>query len=200
MADNLPKQGGKPQGLIGNMLGRVMNYAHTSRYKNYFNKRAIPPGSVVLDIGCGGGKFVKFIAGKINGGKAYGLDHSEAMIKLASRVNQEEINNGQVEIIQGSVAALPFDERKFDFITAFETIQYWPDLPDSLREVFRVIKSPGKFIIINQYPHPGTKWYDRVKIKTHQQYSDLLKRAGFKTAATDLSTKPGWIIITAEKE
>lgn len=33
----LEKQGGKPSGIIGNWIGRLMNKFHTSIYINYFN-------------------------------------------------------------------------------------------------------------------------------------------------------------------
>jgi len=34
---------------------------------------------------------------------------------------------------------------KFDLVTAVETVYFWPNLPDCLKEVSRVLKQGGKF-------------------------------------------------------
>ena len=38
----------------------------------------------------------------------------------------------------------------FDAVTAFETVYFWPDLPLCFREVYRVLKPSGTFLICNE--------------------------------------------------
>ncbi len=38
----------------------------------------------------------------------------------------------------------------FDAVTAFETVYFWPDLPQCFREVYRVLKPGGTFLICNE--------------------------------------------------
>lgn len=200
MSEKMPTQGAKPKGLLGRFIGNLMNFAHTGRYRKYFKNYDFPANIQILDIGCGGGKFVKYLSEKITSGKIYGLDHSSEMVELSEKVNHNSINSGNVKIVLGGVEALPFSDMEIGLVTAFETIQFWPNLPKSLSEVFRIMKPDGHFIIMNQYPKPGTKWFDRVQLKNDQEYKKLLTSAGFKTVETDLASKPGWIIVKAEKD
>ena len=79
----LEKQGSKPTGIIGKIIGRLMNKFHTSLYVDYFNKKNISDNYRILDIGCGGGKFIKYLSQKSEKFQLYGLDHSKEMIDLA---------------------------------------------------------------------------------------------------------------------
>ncbi len=45
-------------------------------------------------------------------------------------------------------SAVPFADCTFDVVTAVETHYYWPDLPANVREVFRVLKPGGSFVLI----------------------------------------------------
>lgn len=45
---------------------------------------------------------------------------------------------------------LPFGNDVFDLITAFETIYFWPDILEALKQVHRVLKPNGTFMICNE--------------------------------------------------
>jgi len=57
----LENQGAKPTGLIGKIVGRLMNKFHTSLYIDYFKSNLPADNSRILDIGCGGGQFLKYL-------------------------------------------------------------------------------------------------------------------------------------------
>ncbi|MBN2281771.1 MAG: class I SAM-dependent methyltransferase [Candidatus Marinimicrobia bacterium] len=200
MADIFYEQGAKPSGPMGKFIGKLMNFAHTGRYRQYFESVNFADNINALDIGCGGGAFVKYLSKTIKTGKIFGVDHSVEMVTLAKTTNRKAIEQGTVEILRSSVLNMPFENDTMDIVTALETIQFWPRLTDSLKEVFRIVSSRGKFFVINQYPQPGTKWFERVQIKSDSQYDHLLKEAGFDVVKKDLKTHPGWIIIEATKK
>ena len=81
-------------------------------------------------------------------GKVYGVDFSEASVAASKRTNARDIEMGRVEIRHASVSELPFPDGMFDLITAVETHFWWPDLPGDMREVFRVVKPGGTFLVI----------------------------------------------------
>ena len=52
-----------------------------------------------------------------------------------------------MEIIEGNVKSLPFEDNTFDIVTAFETVYFWPDIEKCFAEVKRVLKPGGIFLI-----------------------------------------------------
>jgi ubiquinone/menaquinone biosynthesis C-methylase UbiE len=133
-----------------------------------------------LDIGCGGGKVISLFSSMLEKSKIYGIDHSVDMVMLSSRVNKASIFNGTVNIVQSDVIKLPYSDDFFDIATAFDTINFWNDFDNSIKEVRRVLKNEGKFFIVNGYPKQGTKWWHFVKFKNGNEYRNVLSRNGFK--------------------
>ena len=195
----IEKQGSKPTGYIGKIIGKLMNMMHTNLYIDYFKNDLPSDKSKILDIGCGGGKFIKFLSDSNDTYKLFGLDHSPEMIELSKKINKEAIENKQVTIIQGSIANILVKKASYDLITAFETIQFWPDIEKAFIEVERLLNIGGSFLIINRYPKPGSKWWKMANIKNDQEYIAMLEKAGLGEVTIDLNFKKGWIIVRATK-
>ena len=193
----MQEQGGKPSGLFGRILGKSMNLCHGNIYKWGLQKCSIRETDSCLDIGCGGGAVVRAIAEIAIRGRIYGLDHSPEMVDLSRRRNRGFIDKGFVKIDQGSVTSLPYSNNQFDLVTAFETIQFWPDLEKDIREIERVLKTTGTFMIANRYPPEHSTWTEGLQIKNSKQYVELLNSAGFSQITLDDETKKGWICILA---
>ena len=51
---------------------------------------------------------------------------------------------------KGSVEQIIFADSWFDAVTNFETVYFWPDLPQCFREIYRVLKLGGRFLICNE--------------------------------------------------
>ncbi len=195
----LEKQGSKPTGPIGRIIGRLMNSFHTSIYVDSFKEKILPDHCRILDIGCGGGKFLKYLATKGDEFKLWGLDHSEEMIDLSSQLNQEVIKSGRLQLLTGSVTEIDISDNSLDLVTAFETVQFWPNLGDAFSEIYRVLDKEGEFLIINRFPKEGTKWWQRANLKSEADYMTKLEAAGFKNISIDLEFKRNWIVVKAFK-
>ena len=135
----------KPQGKLGNIQLKSMNKEHTPVSLWGLKHLNIKSDDFILDIGCGGGINVKRMAA--NAKKVYGIDYSIESVKLSREVNEKLINEGKVEILEGNVVELPFNDNTFDIITAFETVYFWPDIEKCFGEVKRVLKPGGIFLI-----------------------------------------------------
>lgn len=196
---NLIKQGSKPSGTIGMIIGRLMNSFHTSMYIDYFNKEKRSDNCRILDIGCGGGKFLKYLSRKGINYKLWGLDHSPEMINLSSKLNQEEINNGKLRLELGSVTKIGIVDNSVDLVTALETVQFWPNIDIAFSEIFRVLDRNGKLIIINKFPKKGTKWWKTANLKSEADYTSKLVAAGFKDISIDLNFRSNWIVVKGKK-
>ena len=196
----LENQGSKPKGRTGIIFGKLMNAFHTGIYIKYFNNNLPVDNSVILDIGCGGGKFLKYLSAKNSTYRLFGLDHSEEMVSLSQKINQETIKQNRMEIFLGSVINIPVNNDLIDMVTAFETVQFWPDIERSFTEIARVLKKGGVFTIINWYPREGSKWWKIAKLKSEKEYIMQFENSGFEKVVTDLNYKKGWIIIKGIKK
>jgi SAM-dependent methyltransferase len=95
----------------------------------------------VLDAGCGTGGLIQALKEFGPNWKITGLDFSP----LACRLAQERT---QVEIIEGSITDLPFDNESFDLLTSADVISQVEDASIALREFARVLR-PGGIVVIN---------------------------------------------------
>jgi len=141
----------------------------------------------VLDIGCGNGALLYTLAAKI--GTGVGVDESAAIIERA-RMKNSQLSNLRFEIINGPV--LPFPDASFDVVTSLMSFRYldWDPL---LREIKRVMKPGGKFLIIDMVTVPvAVSEYPRLlkdKLRTKREQK---KNAAFAAALQKLVSHPDW--------
>lgn len=100
-----------------------MNESHEKLAQWGVNHLNIDDDEIILDISCGGGVKVKRFNERSPDGKVYGLDYSEVS-PINQELNDFSIKKGKVEIIQGSVSGLVFEDEIFDLITGLETIYF----------------------------------------------------------------------------
>ena len=157
---------------------------------------------VVLDLGCGTGSLTELLAAR--GYDMIGIDYSEVSVIKSSKINKAEIENKHCEILQGNVMKLPFRKETFDIITAFETIYFWPDINEAFKQVYRVLKVSGTFMICNESngenskEEKWTKIIQGMKIYNSEQIKKSLEDAGF----TDIKihkNKKGWLCVVCKK-
>jgi arsenite methyltransferase len=93
----------------------------------------LSPGEVVLDLGSGGGIDVLLSAKRVSpGGKAYGLDMTDEMLKLAEK-NKAEAGAENVEFLKGHISNC--------------VINLSTDKPKVISEAYRVLKPGGRFAV-----------------------------------------------------
>ena len=135
----------------------------------------------MLDIGCGGGFTIRRLLKRSKGAHVYGIDISEESVAKAKKVNAKVLDK-QVFVSQGSAEKLPYLDDKFDLVTAVETVYFWPNLPDCLQEVRRVLKPGGKFAIMVEVVDSDSKWTSVVEGMTAyspEELKTMLDEAGF---------------------
>ena len=151
----------------GRFMLKSMNKGHEKLAKwgrSYIN---IDKDYTVLDLGCGGGRNIEYFLTKAD--KVYGLDHSNTSVKMASEKNKKAIDTGRCKILLGDVKNLPFEDESIDIVTAFETIYFWNDIERCFKEIYRVLKKEGQFLICNE-----------VSSKERRDVKKLLKMINFE--------------------
>lgn len=205
----MPHQWNKPSGWIGRLLLRNMNKRHSSVTDWGLSHVKIGARDIVLDVGCGGGRTLGKLARAAAEGKVYGVDHSDASLSVAGKTNAKEIAAGRVQIVSGAVSQLPFPEEMFDLITAVETHFFWPDLPGDVREVARVLKPGGTFVLISEVyrgaPSPMSRVVEKrapsydMTLLTPNEHRELLESAGLGEVEVFTWPEKGWICAKGRK-
>ena len=179
-----------PQGKLGNQLIDKMNVNHEGLAKWSLSHLDISKDNVILDIGCGGGVNVsRFL--KMTENKVFGIDYSELAVERSIKLNKSAVDEGKCEIIEASVSDLPFNDNSFDIVTGFETVYFWPDFVNDLKEVLRVLKDDGIIFIANEaLPKEGDERQKELiellgmKIYSEDELVESLKLAGFSNVTT----------------
>ena len=171
----------RPEGALGRVMLSFMNYTHAPLTNWGLNLVDVQNGWTMLDVGCGGGFTIRRLLKRSRGARVYGIDISEESVAKARKVNAEVLDK-QVFVTQGSAEKLPYEDGKFDLVTAVETVYFWPNLPNCLQEVRRVLKPSGKFAILVEVVDSDSKWTSVVEgmtAYTPEQIKTLLDDAGF---------------------
>lgn len=181
-------------GLKGRIIANIMNMLHKSMHIWFADKIDIKDKSKILDVGCGGGGLIKELV-KRTIAKVYGIDCSKDMVRMSKINNKKWLKKNRVEVVTSSVSHIPYSENTFDIITAFETIQFWPNIVEDIKEIKRVLKKDGMFIIMDRLTEEKSKWYTLVQLKTIKDYKNVIEKAGFKSININTDIKKGWILI-----
>ena len=126
-----------------NGKGRSYNQLDAdSRGKNTANQilamRSAGSAKDFLEIGCGDGHIVGFIAAE--GRSATGVDID------GGQFNQRYIKYG-ANLIRADASKLPFKDESFDFAFSYATFEHISDLDNVLSEVYRVLRPGGHLFV-----------------------------------------------------
>lgn len=153
------------------------------------NHAGAMPGEVCLDLGSGRGNDVIRLAEEVgNNGYVYGLDISEGMIAKAT-ANLKKFEVGNAEIIQAELERIPLENNSINLVISNCTINHASDKPAVWNEVYRILKSGGRFVVSDIYAtKPIAEEYrtDPLAVAecwagsvTRAEYLTMLEAAGF---------------------
>ena len=198
----------KPKGWMGKVMVRSMNQGHAavSDWGLCHLSASTVSASMIADFGCGGGRNTEELLKRFSSARVTALDYSKVACDKTKQFNRHEVRTGRCKIMQGDVSCLPFEAETFDVITAFETVYFWPGPAKSFREVWRVLKPGGTFLIVNESDGTdpaGEKWTGIIGgmcIFTQVHLRQFLQETGFSRITAYINQNRHWLCILAEKE
>lgn len=141
------------------------------------------PGDTALDIGAGPGditaKLGELVAPE---GFAFGLDLSEAMLRIAAR--RQEPN---IAFLRADATDLPFDAERFDGVHSAYVIQLVPNAREMLVEMARVLRPGGRLCVLapgtrrsNDRVTAGVERASGVRFRTAEELGELADSVGLR--------------------
>lgn len=94
----------------------------------------------LLDVGCGTGQWLT--AATRRGAVVAGIDISERAIETCRKTLPD------ADLRCGSAETLPFEDRRFDFVSCLGSLEHFLNPESSLREMVRVAKGDAKILLL----------------------------------------------------
>lgn len=99
-------------------------------------------GKRILEVGCGRGGGVRYMARYHGPSAVTGLDYSPDTVKRARLLNAD---TASIDFTQGDAENLPFPDASFDIVVNIESSHCYGNVGTFVREVARVLKPGGLF-------------------------------------------------------
>jgi malonyl-CoA O-methyltransferase len=109
------------------------------------------PGQVVLDAGCGSGRYMLH-ALRRGASRVTGVDLSLEMLERASAALGQRRHGIDIELVQGSLAALPVPDAMADLTICGLVIGHLESLDQPLAELRRVTRPGGRLLCSDFHP------------------------------------------------
>lgn len=118
--------------------GRNIYGAHIGRYQA---GRSVIKDKIVLDIACGSGYGTKLMAPHAK--EVYGVDIDKQTITYAKK----HFSAKNITYLVGNGTEIPLDDDSVDVVVSYETIEHIEDYEGFMKEVKRVLKKNGLFLL-----------------------------------------------------
>jgi SAM-dependent methyltransferase len=184
-------QFGRPTGLSGRAAGWLMAHRSSNRRRNAWvvSLLEVRPDDRVLEIGFGPGLAIRELGRLATEGYVCEIDHSELMLRRASRLNADAIERGVIDLRLGSVEQLPAFDEPFDKILAVNASMFWQEPVARLEELRSLLRSGGLIALAHQPRGPGAS--DETAAATGRKTTANLGQAGFSEGRLEtMALKP----------
>jgi SAM-dependent methyltransferase len=196
------RQFGHPRGAAGNLAGWVMGHRSSNRRRNRWVVSLLDPQPAdrVLEIGFGPGVAIAELSRRVGPqGHVHGLDHSQVMLRQASRRNAAAIRDGRVTLTVGAVEAIPRElDGPFDAILSVNSLGFWP-APVERLAALRERLAPGGRIALASQPR-GARARTLTPADVAGELTSLLAAAGLEPTRTEtLRLDPPVVCVLARR-
>ena len=175
----------KPSGWLGRFIyGRLSG--GESGVVQALEALELSSDDTYLEIGQGGGLLLERVLRTVNSAAA--IDHSADMVALAQANNRDAVEAGRLEVVQGQASELPWSDATFTRGACIAAFLFFDDPVAVLREIRRVLKPGGRFLILTPakkksppFPKLVGGHQEAVRFYSPEQMTALLEGAGFRS-------------------
>lgn len=146
----------------------------------------IPPGGIVLDVGCGPASITASLARAVGpGGLVLGVDLSKAMLARAVRTEK----GSQIGFLHADAQQLPLREATVDAVVSMAVLQLVPDPAAALAEMARVLRPGGRLAVLVPTAGRAARGWRRMpkfgaNVFGEDEIGDILEEQGLVSVRT----------------
>lgn len=140
---------------------------HFDRYFRIFPWASLPKGAVGFDLGCGSGRWAKFVASRV--GVLHCIDASEEALSVARITLSQQ---PAVRFHLASVDAIPLDESSMDFGYSLGVLHHVPDPLAGLKACVSKLRPGAPFLVYLYYALDNRPFWFRALWRA----SDVVRR------------------------
>lgn len=122
------------------------------QYFDIVPPEALGPDKRALDIGCGSGRWTRYLAPRV--GRVEAIDPSEAVLH-AARANADLPN---VRWSRAGIDEIPFADGAFDLVICIGVLHHVPDTAGALRKAAAKVRPGGRLLVYIYYALDGRGW------------------------------------------
>ncbi|MWW26421.1 bifunctional demethylmenaquinone methyltransferase/2-methoxy-6-polyprenyl-1,4-benzoquinol methylase UbiE [Algibacter lectus] len=129
-------------------LNRVISFGIDIKWRKKVVKivKNANPDSI-LDVATGTGDLAINLA-ETNASRIVGFDISSGMLEIGKTKVTKKALDSKIEMILGDSESMPFEDNSFDAITVAFGVRNFESLENGLKEIYRVLKPNGTFVIL----------------------------------------------------
>jgi SAM-dependent methyltransferase len=149
--------------------------------KSILSKENISQNSFILDAGCGTGQTAAYLYQQYHA-NVYGIEINPIMIEKAK--DRFEKLKMPIQLFQGSIENLPFEDNSFDYILS-ESVLAFVNKPKALNEFYRVLKKGGRLIANEMTMNQKLNQQEENEIKDFYAVDSLLFESDWRQLLAD---------------
>lgn len=115
------------------------------QYFDILSEDELSANARVLDVGCGSGRWSRYIADRVKTIDA--IDPSDSVFHSA-RINKDKSN---IRFTQASIDCIPFDDESFDMALCLGVIHHMPNPAQALKQIAAKLKPGAKLLLYVYY-------------------------------------------------
>lgn len=142
--DYISRQFMHPKGWAGRLIGKIQNYSNRTMYGRLVALLHLDATDKILDIGYGNGYLLELIYKK-QPVDMYGIDISADAKATATKRNEAAHLAHQLHLEVGDCCSLPYADGLFSAITTINTVYFWSNTLQGLKEIRRTLADGGVF-------------------------------------------------------
>ncbi|MEU1956086.1 class I SAM-dependent methyltransferase [Nocardia rhamnosiphila] len=205
--DVIGTQLGRPDGVIGRLVGRILNRGNRATVAAAVAAADPARGATAVDIGFGGGVGLGMLLDRVGAtGTVHGVEVAPTMIDQARRRYRNAIDSDRLILHSAAMHELPLPTATVDAVVSTNTVYFIDDLTAAFTEIARVLRPSGRLALGVGDPTamarmPFTE--NRFRLRSITEIAGHLEKAGLTVVGDERLTDEGAVefhVLTCEKK